>query len=213
MLYYGMIRSYPERSFCLVSQQTQRKITGIACRGAAHPRHRADPELHHRPAPDERADGVPLRRGAAGGGHDVLLPRRGAGHVADGRARGRVHHQDAQGRHHADARLSAGLSHHHFRAGPAGARQSGAGRAEHGPHRHRGGRRGIVSLLRHAAYAALRPAQHDAGGLLHRGLCSRHVRAQGFPCRGVRLRRRDDRPDDRAVHHGDGRRRFRHPKR
>ena len=59
------------------------------------------------------------------------------------------------------------------------------------PHRHRGGRRGIVSLLRHAAYAALRPAQHDAGGLLHRGLCSRHVRAQGFPCRGVRLRRRD----------------------
>lgn len=42
----------------------------------------------------------------------------------DGRARGRVHHQDAQGRHHADARLSAGLSHHHFRAGPAGARQS-----------------------------------------------------------------------------------------
>ena len=143
----------------------------------------------------------------------VLLPRRGAGHVADGRARGRVHHQDAQGRHHADARLSAGLSHHHFRAGPAGARQSGAGRAEYGAHRHRGGRRGIVSLLRHAAYAALRPAQHDAGGLLHRGLCSRHVRAQGFPCRSVRLRRRDDRPDDRAVHHGDGRRRFRHPKR
>lgn len=34
-----------------------------------------------------------------------------------------------------------------------------------------------------------------------------------FLARSVRLRRRDDRPDDRAVHHGDGRRRFRHPKR
>ncbi len=143
MLYYGMIRSYPERSFCLVSQQTQRKLTGIAfCRGAAHPRHRADPELHHRPAPDERADGVPLRRGAAGGGHDVLPLGAELAMSPMGERVGACITKTRR----VGIMLTLGFLlgfHHHFRAGPAGARQSGAGRAEHGAHRHRGGRRGL----------------------------------------------------------------------
>ncbi len=85
---------------------------------------------------------------------------------------------------HHGRRLSAGLPHHHFGAGPAGAGQSGALHPQHDPHLLGGGGRGPVSglaFLRMLLGVALPPLLVVFYGLVFvlAPLCP------GVPCRGL----------------------------
>ena len=172
---------YPES----IPPETAGKTIGSAAGSAAHCSHRAGALLYHCAGVAQH----PAVLFAGGrhdrGGHHVLHTGRGDEHDPHGRARGCGDHQKPEAAGDLGHRLSAGLPHHHFGAGPAGAGQSGALHPQPDPDLLGGGGRGPVPHRRVPAHAAGRGAAAAAGGILRPCVRAGCLCAPGVSGRGL----------------------------
>ena len=154
-------------------------------RCAAHCSHRAGALLYHCAGVAQHPAVLSAGCGAHRGGHHVLYTGRRNEHDPHGRACGCCAHPEPQTAGDPGRRLSAGVPHHHFGAGPAGAGKSGALHPEPHPYFIGGGGRGPVSGVCLPANAHRHLAAPAAGAVLQHHLSSGGLCAQGVPCCGL----------------------------
>ena len=173
------------RDFKSISPQTAGKTVGSPAGCAAHCGHCAGAVLYHCAGVAQHPAVLSAGCGAHRGGHHVLYTGRRNEHDPHGRACGCCAHPEPQTAGDPGRRLSAGVPHHHFGAGPAGAGQSGALHPQPDPDLLGGGGRGPVPHRRVPAHAAGRGAAAAAGGILRPCIRAGCLCAPGVSGRGL----------------------------
>ena len=173
------------RDFKSISPQTAGKTAGSPAGRAAHCGHCTGAVLYHCAGVAQHPAVLSAGCGAHRGGHHVLYTGRRNEHDPHGRACGCCAHPEPQTAGDPGRRLSAGVPHHHFGAGPAGAGQSGALHPQPDPDLLGGGGRRPVPHRRVPAHAAGRGAAAAAGGVLRHRFCAGYLCAPGVSGRGL----------------------------
>ena len=173
------------RDFKSISPQTAGKTAGSPAGRAAHCGHCAGAVLYHCAGVAQHPAVLSAGCGVHRGGHHVLYTGRRNEHDPHGRACGCCAHPEPQTAGDPGRRLSAGVPHHHFGAGPAGAGQSGALHPQPDPDLLGGGGRRPIPHRRVPAHAAGRGAAAAAGGILRPCVRAGCLCAPGVSGRGL----------------------------